>query len=121
MRMETNDDETFIADAPLFPAGQAATPADSMKLMAQGGDAVKKCIAVTGEEKFEHMLLFCLKLLDQAKGGICAFYLSDFDDCDEHTLKVIEKLISRSGYMTSPYMEGKEKKNYNGFWAWRKK
>lgn len=104
----------------LMPPGQAAKPEDSMRLIAQAGTAVNKAVQITGKEKFEFMLLYCLRLLDQAKGGICAFYLQDFDDCDEHTLRVIQKLISRSGYTCSDFLEGDSKK-YNGFWAWPKK
>ena len=119
--MATNE-ETFIADGPIFAPGEAGTAADSMRIIAAGGEAVEKCMSLTGREKFEHMLLFCLKLLDQAKGEICAFYQSDFDDCDEMTMKVLQRLIGRSGYVVSDYFEGKEpNKVYKGFWAWRKK
>ena len=107
-------------DKPLVAPGEAAKPEDSMRLIAQGGTAVSKAVAVTGKEKFEFMVLYCLKMLDQAKGGICGFYVSDFDDCDEHTMKIIQKLISRSGYVCSDFVEESTKK-YNGFWAWRKK
>jgi hypothetical protein len=104
----------------LVAPGQAAGPQDSMRLIAQGGKAVQSAIGITGKEKFEFMVLYCLRLLDQSKGSICAFYLEDFDDCDEHTLRVIQKLISRSGYTTSDY-KTPDKAQYKGFWAWRKK
>jgi len=104
----------------LVAPGQAAGPQDSMRLIAQGGKAVANAVAITGKEKFEFMVLYCLRLLDQSKGSICAFYLEDFDDCDEHTLKVIQKLIGRSGYTCSDYADPTTK-NYKGFWAWRKK
>ena len=104
----------------LVAPGQAAGPQDSMRLIAQGGKAVASAVAVTGKEKFEFMVLYCLRLLDQSKGSICAFYLEDFDDCDEHTMKVIQKLIGRGGYTTSDY-KSPDKAVYKGFWAWRKK
>ncbi len=113
------EEDTFISGGPLVPPGEAAAPADSMRLVAQGGSAVQKVVAITGREKFEHLVLYCLTLLDQGKKGICAFYLEDFDDCDEHTMRVIASLIGRAGYTTSDFLEGKEKK-YRGFWAWRK-
>jgi hypothetical protein len=119
--MDTNED-TFIADAPIFAPGEVGKPADSMRIIAAGGEAVQKCISITGAEKFEHMLLFCLKLLDQARGEICAFYMTDFDDCDEMTMKVLQRLIGRSGYAVNDYLEGKEPSRvYKGFWAWQKK
>src|SRR5471030_2172000 len=92
-------DSTFPNDElPLVEPGKAAKPEDSMRLIAQGGQDVQKMVAITGKEKFEFMVLYCLRLLDQSNGGICAFYLEDFDDCDEHTLKVIQRLMGRSGY-----------------------
>ena len=112
-------DDTFD-DLPLVEPGQVAGPLDSARLVAQGGQAVNKIITLTGKDKFEHMVLFCLTLLDQAKGKICAFYLQDFDDCDEHTLRVLQNLIGRAGYVTSDYNESPSKQ-YKGFWAWRKK
>jgi len=119
--MSTNED-TFIAGAPIFEPGHAGGPADSMKIIAAGGAEVQKQMQLTGADKFEHMLLYCLKLLDQSKGSLSGFYLSDFDDCDEQTMKVLQKLIGRSGYQASDYLEGKqEPKIYKGFWAWRKK
>ena len=68
------------------------------------------------------MLLYCLRLLDQAKekNGICAFYISDFDDCDEHTLRVIQRLIGRAGYITSDFNDHATGR-YQGFWGWREK
>jgi hypothetical protein len=110
------DDELHDLVAP----GQAAGPQDSMRLIAQGGTAVQNAVAITGKEKFEFMVLYCLRLLDQSKGNICAFYLEDFDDCDEHTMRVIQKLIGRSGYTISDY-KSPDGKVYKGFWAWRKK
>jgi hypothetical protein len=104
----------------LVAPGEAAKPEDSMRLIAQGGQAVSAAVAITGKEKFEFMVLYCLRLLDQGKGAICGFYLQDFDDCDEHTMRVIQKLISRSGYVCSDFIDAATKK-YNGFWAWRKK
>ena len=77
-------------------------------------------VAITGKEKFEFMVLYCLRLLDQSNGGICAFYLEDFDDCDEHTLRVIQRLMERSGYTCSDYVDPKTKV-YKGFWGWLKK
>ena len=117
---QKDEEETFLYEGPLVQPGQAAGPKDSVRLVAQGGPAVNKIVAITGKEKFEHMVLYCLTLLDQAKGNICAFYLQDFDDCDEHTLRVLQGLIGRSGYITSDYLENTSKK-YKGFWAWRKK
>jgi hypothetical protein len=117
--MHPKEDDTFIGDTPFFPPGQAATPGDSMRLIALGGPQVEQCIALTGQDRFEHLLLYCLTLLNKAsRGGICAFYLSDFEDCDEVTLKVIQRLINRSGYVTSPHLVGPAKQ-YQGFWAWR--
>lgn len=115
-------EDTLIADEPIFEPGRAAVPADSMKIIAAGGEALQKYMQLTGADKFEHMLLYSLKLLEQAKGEICAFYLTDFDDCDETTMKVIQKLISRSGYTVNDYVEKTDKGPvYKGYWAWRKK
>jgi hypothetical protein len=117
-----SNEDTLIADEPIFEAGHVASPSDSMKIIAAGGDALKKHMQLTGADKFEHMLLYTLKLLEQAKGEICAFYLSDFDDCDETTMKVIQKLIKRSGYTVNDYVEKSDKGPvYKGFWAWLKK
>ncbi len=108
-------------DKPLVAPGEAAKPEDSMRLIAQGGTAVTNAVKVTGKEKFEFMVLYCLRLLNQApKGEICGFYQTDFDDCDEHTMRVIQKLIGRSGFICSDFIDPNTKK-YNGFWAWRKK
>jgi hypothetical protein len=118
--MSDNENDTFIGNGPIFPPGHLAGPSDSMKILAAGGPEVQKQIQLTGADKFEHMLLYCLKLLSQCK-SICAFYTSDFDDCDETTLRIIQRLISRSGYIVSDYNEGKKKPVYKGFWAWRPK
>ena len=107
-------------NAPLTPVGMAAGPGDSQRLVAQGGDVVRQCAALTGWEVFEHMVLYCLTLLDQSKDGICAFYIDDFDNCDEYTLRVIQRLIGRAGYTTSDFLEEPDK-TYKGFWAWRTK
>ncbi|HLX63847.1 MAG TPA: hypothetical protein VKX17_21425 [Planctomycetota bacterium] len=112
---ETDDERTQ-----LVPPGMAAGPGETQRLMRMGGETVKQCAALTGWDIFEHMLLYCLKLLDQADGKICAFYIDDFDDCDEYTLGVIQKLIGRAGYTTSDFRSGAEK-TYRGFWAWRTK
>jgi len=118
--MAGENEDTFISEGALFPPGHYAGPADSLHIIAKGGPAVQQCIAVTGEEKFEHMLLYCLTLLSQAApGDISAFYISDFDDCDEHTLRVIQQLIGRSGYATRDYNPEPEEV-YTGFWAWRR-
>jgi hypothetical protein len=115
----SNADDTFIGDKPLFAPGEAATPGDSMVLIQKGGSQVQQCIALTGQDRFEHMLLYCLTLLHKAtRGDICAFYLDDFPDCDAVTLNVIQRLIGRSGYVTSAYQDGPNKE-YKGFWAWR--
>jgi hypothetical protein len=107
-------------DAPLMPPGQAAGPGDSQRLIRMGGRVVAQCVELSGSDVFEYMLLYCLKLLDQAQGKICAFYLDDFDNCDEYTLQVIQKLIGRSGYTTSDFRAGPTAP-YKGFWAWRTK
>jgi len=114
------DESTFIFTGPIFPAGQVAGPNDTLRIMAQGGPTVEKTIALTGKEKFEHMLLYCLNLLHQGGSDICAFYLEDFDDCDEHTLRVVQGLIGRSGYVTRDFLDHPGKR-YKGFWAWRPK
>lgn len=108
------------SEGPLMPPGEAAGPAETQLLMGQGGEAVLQCVALTGWDVFEHMLMYCLRLLEQADGKICAFYVDDFHDCDEHTLQVIQKLIGRAGYTTSDFRSG-EGKAYKGFWAWRTK
>lgn len=103
-----------------MPEGSFARPEDSMGLIAVGGTEVERVMNVTGRERFEHMLIYCLTLLDQAKGKICAFYIDDFDDCDEHTLRVIQSLLGRGNYTTMDFVT-EPGKVYKGFWAWRKK
>jgi hypothetical protein len=107
-------------DSPLMPAGQAAGPGDSQRLIRLGGAVVAQCVELTGKDVFEYTLLYCLRLLEQAGGKICAFYLDDFDGCDEYAMQVIQKLIGRSGYTTSDFRPAPEK-TYKGFWAWRTK
>jgi|GEM_PF-2011092 len=117
---EASQEETFLySGKPIMPAGQSAGPADSMKILAAAGPAIEKAMALTGKDKFEHMLLYCLTLLHPSN-GIAAFYLEDFDDCDEHTLRLVQSLIARCGYVVSDFTEPKTKK-YKGFWAWKAK
>ncbi|HEY3319484.1 MAG TPA: hypothetical protein VGP72_03300 [Planctomycetota bacterium] len=115
-----DEDKTFVYSQPIFPPGYAAGVGDSAKIMAAAGPSVEKHVQVAGKERFEHMLLYCLKLLEQAQGRICAFYVDDFPDCDEFTLRVIQQLIARSGYATSDFLDHTTKQ-YKGFWAWKKK
>jgi hypothetical protein len=113
------DMQTEDSDAPLVAAGQTLGPKDSARLVALGGVAVQRCAELTGRDKFEHMVLYCLTLLDQGGGKLCAFYLEDFDDCDEHTLRVIQKLMRRAGYTTRDFLS-EPRKEYQGFWVWKK-
>ena len=72
----------------------------------------------TSKDLFEHMLLYCLTSLQRAgKKGICAFYIEDFPDCDELTLKAIQKLVSTRACMTKDYLDP-QTQQYKGFWAW---
>ena len=75
-------------------AGIAAGPGDSQRLVIQGGNIVRQCATLTGWEVFEHMVLYCLTL-NQAKDGICAFYIDDFPSCDEYTLRVVQRLMGQ--------------------------
>ncbi|HYG73926.1 MAG TPA: hypothetical protein VEK08_02875 [Planctomycetota bacterium] len=116
----SDDDRTYIYSQPIFPAGFAAKPADKDRIMAHAGPDVQKQVQITGKEKFEYMLLYCLKLLAQAEGKICAFYMEDFGDVDEFSMRVLQQLIGRSGYVTSDFIDHGTNK-YTGFWAWLKK
>lgn len=115
--MASMDEDEKTQMLPLLPPGQVASPDDTVRLIGLAGALVQKHAEVTGKEKFEHMFLYCLNLLYPSK-GICAFYIEDFDDCDEHTLRVLQGLIGRSGYITSDFIDPKQQK-YKGFWAWR--
>lgn len=107
-------------NSPLVNPGEAAGPGESQRLIIAGGGDVMQCVALTGWDVFEHMVRYCLTLLEQAQGEICAFYITDFDTCDEYALKVVQRLIGRAGFTTSDFLEGPEK-TYKGFWAWRTK
>lgn len=107
-------------DSPLVPPGEVADPGQSQMLVAHGGEAVAKCATLTGWDIFEHMVRYCLTLLGQSDGAICAFYIEDFERCDEETLKVIQRLIGRAGYTTSDFCDDSTQA-YKGFWAWRTK
>ena len=111
------EQQTLLYGQPIFPPGYAAGPHDSARNLAAGGPKVKEAVTVTGEERFEHMLLYCLTLLRQSKGGICAFYIEDFD-CGEFNMRVLQQMIGRSGYVTSDFIQYPSGK-YTGFWAWR--
>ena len=113
------DDRTFIYQGPLFLKGKKPDLERSHELVSMGDNSVQETVKVTGKEKFEHMVLYCLTLLHRAEGRICAFYLDDFDDCDEFTLRVIQQLIAKAGFTTSDFLE-QPRKNYKGFWAWHK-
>src|SRR5437870_6393566 len=115
-----DDDRTFIYTQPIFPAGYAAGTKDEAQIMKSAGPEIEKQVQLTGKEKFEYMLHYCLKLLEQGRGEICAFYMDDFPDCDEFTMRMIQQLITRSGYTTSDFLEPPNR-NYKGFWAWLKK
>lgn len=112
----TTDD----SNSPLVEPGEVAGPGESQRLILSGGETVMQCATLTGWDIFEHMIRYCLMLLDQAQGNICAFYIDDFDTCDEYALRVVQGLIGRAGYTTSDYLEGPEQ-TYKGFWAWRTK
>jgi len=117
---EEDSEKTFVYSQPIFPLGYAATPGDSKLIMAAAGPKVEETVKVTGQERFEHMLLYCLTLLQRAKGGICAFYVDDFPECDEFAMRVLQQLIGRSGYVTRDFNEHPTGR-YKGFWAWRAK
>jgi len=117
---DEDDERTFVYTQPIFPQGVAAKPADKDRIMASAGPEVERQVQTTGKEKFEYMLLYCLKLLSQAEGRICAFYMEDFGDTDEFSMRILQQLIGRSGYVTSDFVEHSTKK-YTGFWAWLKK
>ncbi len=117
---DENDERTFIYTQPIFPAGYAAGTKDKAAIMQSAGPEVERQVQLTGKDKFEYMLLYCLRLLEQAQGNICAFYLDDFPDCDEFNMRILQQLIGRSGYTTSDFLEPPNK-NYKGFWAWLKK
>ncbi|MEI6235874.1 MAG: hypothetical protein WCT04_22695 [Planctomycetota bacterium] len=112
--------ENDTVNESLVPPGEVADPGQSQSLMLRGGEVVMQCATLTGWDVFEHMVMYCLTLLGQAKGSICAFYLDDFENCDEYTLRVIQRLIGRSGYTTSDFVEPNDNV-YKGFWAWRTK
>jgi hypothetical protein len=116
---EEDAERTFIYTQPIFPEGYAAGPHDAKSVMAKAGPHVYRTVQVTGQERFEHMLLYCLTLLQKAKGSICAFYIEDFDS-DEFTVRVLQQLIGRCGYVTSDFREHGGGA-YKGFWAWTKK
>src|SRR5262249_30491908 len=65
-----SDELDLSAAAP----GEFVSPGNSQKLIAAGGEAVQKCAELTGKDVFEHMLFYCLQLLEQSKTGLCAFY-----------------------------------------------
>ena len=111
--------ETLLYGQPIFPPGYAAGPQDSARILAASGPRLKEAVTVTDQERFEHMLLYCLTLLRQSQGGICAFYIEDFD-CDAFAMRVLQQMIGRSGYVTSDFLQYPSGK-YTGFWAWRKK
>ncbi len=113
--MDLDDSKTM-----LVRPGEAAGPDQSQRLMLEGGAAVTQCATLTGWDVFEYMVRYCLKILSQAGDGICGFYIDDFDSCDEYTLRVIQRLISRSGYTTSDFIDSDDNQ-YKGFWAWRTK
>ena len=117
---EETEEKTFVYNSPIFPAGYAAGPQDRQRILAAANADQKGTVAVTGQERFEHMLLYCLTLLQRAKGNICAFYLDDFPDCGEFNMRVLQQLIGRSGYVTSDFREHATSK-YKGFWAWQAK
>jgi len=117
---EGGAEKTLLYERPIFPPGYAAGPQDSARILAASGPKVTEAVTVTGQERFEHMLLYCLTLLQRAKGKICAFYIEDFPDCDEFTMRVLQQIIGRAGYVTSDFLQYPSGK-YTGFWAWRKK
>lgn len=112
----TPDDSKTMLVAP----GEVASPGESQRLMLQGGEVVMQCAALTGWDVFEYMVVYCLTLLGQAGEGICGFYIDDFDNCDEYTLRVIQRLIGRAGFTTSDFIDSADNA-YKGFWAWRTK
>jgi len=116
---DDDQDKTFLYEGPLFLHNEKPGPQHSRKLIAKGGADVQKHVLVTGQEKFEHMVLYCLTLLHKAEGRICAFYTIDFD-CDDFTLKVVQQLIAKAGYITRDFLEHPAKV-YRGFWAWKKR
>ena len=72
---------------------------------------------ISGKEKLEHMILYCKTILQKNTRGICAFYIEDFDDCDETTLRVIQRFVTQEGYVTKEFIDPATK-SYKGFWAW---
>jgi hypothetical protein len=105
-------------DTLMFSSANPALPSDSMALIKLGGAEVARTQELTGKDRFEHMVLYCLNILQKAGTGICAFYIDDFPDADETTIRVLQKLIGRAGYVTSDYRE-QASNEYKGFWAWR--
>jgi hypothetical protein len=114
---EEGAERTLLYEQPIFPPGYAAGPQDGARILAAGGPQEEQAVTVTGQERFEHMLLYCLSLLQRAKGKICAFYIEDFPDCDEFTMRVLQRMIGRSGYVTSDFIKHATGE-YTGFWAW---
>jgi hypothetical protein len=112
-------DDDRIEDTVMFSAANPAKPDDSMVLIKLGGDEVARTQALTGKDRFEHMVLYCLNILHKAGTGICAFYIDDFPDADEHTIRVLQTLIGKAGYTTNDFRE-QPANIYKGFWAWRK-
>lgn len=110
---------TFIYSGPLFLQGPPPGAELSRKLVGSGSEDLKKNIKASGVEKFEHLVLYCLKLLHAAQGKICAFYLDDFDRCTEPILKMVQELMGNAGYVTSDFLDPTTKQ-YKGFWAWHK-
>jgi hypothetical protein len=107
-------------DTVMFSHANPATPMDSMALIKLGGADVQRTLELTGKDRFEHMVLYCLNILHSAGQGICAFYIDDFPDCDEHTCRVVQGLITRAGYITRDFCEPPGNV-YKGFWAWRQR
>lgn len=112
--------QTFVYSGPIFPPGYAAAPADSEQIIARASPQAQRQLKTSGEERFEHMLRYCLTLLHQAQGKICAFYIDDFPGSDETLLRLAQELIGRSGYVTSDFRKHGTGA-YKGFWAWRAK
>ena len=119
--MADNDEieNTFMYAGPLFFGGPEPGPEHSRALIKLGSAALKKTVHATGEERFEHLVLYCLTLLHRAQGKICAFYLEDFPKADETTLRLVQELMGTAGYITSDFLNYKTKA-YKGFWAWQK-
>ncbi|MCZ7648027.1 MAG: hypothetical protein M5U26_22670 [Planctomycetota bacterium] len=69
-----------------------------------------------GKDAFEYHILFCLNALKQGGGKHCAFYMDDFEGCDERTMRIIQSRVGVVGYQTKDFTDPAGK--YKGFWAW---